>query len=167
MAPGGSARGATRDLLTRVARFRGAAIGCKIPPVSELPVHPDAVLSALVLAPTALSRNRFYALHDNPAMKRIRKRARRVRGVIRQLLGQGREKGVEVGRRVLDDDRVLLRFNVESLSYSRTVSLSALEASLVGYALYRAEGRQLDDEDKERVERALGRLSDGLGILLG
>jgi len=118
----------------------------------------------LVLAPTALSRNRFYALHDNSAMKRIRKRARRIRGVVRQLLGQGRERGVEVGRRVLDDERVLLRYSVDSLAYSRTVSLSALEASLVSYALHRADGRQLERADRERVERALSRLGDGLGI---
>jgi hypothetical protein len=125
---------------------------------------PDAVLSALVLAPHTLARNRFFALHDDPRMKRIRRRAKRVRGVVRQLVGKGRDRAEEVGRHVLADDRVLLRYTVETLSFARTVSLTGLEAALVAYALHRAAGQELTPADKERVEAALAGLGEGLAL---
>lgn len=120
-------------------------------------LEPEALLCALVLAPNSYARNRFFHLFEQPALKRTRKRAKRTRGLIRQLLGQGRQRAEIVAEHVLED-RVLLRFEIDALRYQRTTSLTPLEASLVHYALHRARGDELSDEDRQRVEFALGGL---------
>ena len=43
----------------------------------------DALLCALTLVPTAFARNRFFKLFENPAALKVRRRASRVRGIIR------------------------------------------------------------------------------------
>jgi hypothetical protein len=116
-----------------------------------------------VLAPNTFARNRFFQLFEQPILKRARKRARRTRGLIRQLLGLGRERAEIVAEHVLDD-RVLLRFEVPTLKYQRTTSLPVLEAALVHYALHRARGDELRDEDRERVEIALRDLGGGFRV---
>ena len=118
----------------------------------------DAVLCALVLAPGTLSRNRFFKMFEDPGLRKIRRRAKRARGIIRQVLGHGRDPAVIVGRQVMDD-RVLLKLEVERLSYHRTTSLTLLEASLVQYALHKAQGLPLEAEDRGRVEEALSKLN--------
>jgi hypothetical protein len=127
---------------------------------------PDGLLCALVLAPHAFSRNRFFRLHDNPEARRVRRRAARVRGVIRQLAGGlDRPKGEIVGEQILGDGQVMLRYRVEQLGFSRTVALSAVEASALRYALHRAGVHQmLDPADRALVESALKRLGEGLGL---
>src|SRR5262245_11846600 len=125
----------------------------------------DALLCALVLAPRAFSRNRFFGLHDNPEARRVRRRAARVRGVIRQLAGSAdRPKGEIVGEQILEDGQVMLRYRLEQLGFSRTVALSAVEASALRYALHRAGVLPLEDADRAVVEGALKRLSVGLGL---
>lgn len=126
----------------------------------------DALLCALVLAPHAFSRNRFFRLHDNPEARRVRRRAARVRGVIRQLVGgPDRPRGEIVGEQILEDGQVMLRYRVEQLGFSRTVALSAVEASALRYALHRAGVQPvLDGGDRSVVELALKRLSKGLGL---
>jgi len=127
----------------------------------DLPV--DALLCALVLAPNTFARNQFFQLFEQPALKRTRKRARRTRGLIRQLLGRGRERAEIVAEHVLDD-RVLLRFEVPSLKYQRTTSLPLLEAALIHFALHQARGDELSDDDRQRVERALTELGKGFDV---
>jgi hypothetical protein len=121
---------------------------------------PEALLCALVLAPATFTRNRFFAIFEQPSLRRTRKRAKRTRGLIRQLLGQGRQRAEIVAEHVLED-RVLLRFEIEALNYQRTTSLTPLEASLLHYALHQARGDELRDEDRERVEGALRELGPG------
>jgi hypothetical protein len=118
----------------------------------------DALLCALVLAPRTFARNRFFALHENPAVRRVRRRASRVRGIIRQLVGNGALRGEVVGEQVLEDGQVLLRYRVHDLAFSRTTALSALEAASLRYALHRAGMGPLDDEARREVEAALARL---------
>jgi hypothetical protein len=126
--------------------------------VREPAVDLDALLCALVLAPRTFARNRFFALHENPAVRRVRRRASRVRGIIRQLVGNGRERGEVVGEQVLEDGQVLLRYRVQDLAFSRTTALSALEAATLRYALHRSGAGPLAEEDRREVEAALGRL---------
>lgn len=128
---------------------------------SEVPA--EALLCALVLAPATFSRNRFFQLFEQPALKRARKRAKRTRGLIRQLLGRGRERAEIVAEHVLDD-RVLLRFEIPSIKYQRTTALPLLEAALVHYALHQARGDELSDEDRLRVEAALRDLGQGFRV---
>lgn len=127
-------------------------------------VDDDALFCALVLAPTAFSRNRFFWLFEEPPRKRLRRRAGRIRGIIRQLVNPDRGKAEILGERVLDDGRVLLRYRVDELGFSRTASLSPLEAATLRYALHRAGRGPIVDEDRRLVEAALVRLSTDLGV---
>jgi hypothetical protein len=134
-------------------------------PVTREPpcVDPEALLCALVLAPRTFPRNRFFGLFEDPTNRRIQRRAKRVRGIIRQLIGHGQPAAEVTGELVLDD-RVLLRYHVPELNYERTTSLTPLEAALVQYALGRAINRSPEGEPTERVERALKRLEPPLEL---
>jgi hypothetical protein len=127
----------------------------KATPAGARSVHPDALLCALVLAPNTFARNRFFGLYEDPALRRVRRRAYHVRGVLRQLLGQGKDRALLIGRAELGDARVLLRYRIESVKLERTTALSALESSVLNYALHRAGQGELEDEDRARVENAL------------
>ena len=118
-------------------------------------VSPEGLLCALVLAPDTFARNRFFRLYEDPVLRRARRRAYHVRGILRQLLGQGKEKALLIGRFELDDDRVLLRYRLENLKMVRTTALSALESAVLSFALHRAGQGELEPEDRGRVERAL------------
>jgi hypothetical protein len=123
----------------------------------------DALLCALVLAPRTYSRNRFFSLYEQAGARRVRRRAARVRGIIRQLVGQKKPRGEIVGEHILEDGQVLLRYRVGELAFARTTALSAVEASALRYALHRAGAGALMEEDRRRVEAALERLGAELG----
>jgi hypothetical protein len=125
---------------------------------------PGALLCALILAPHAFSRNRHFWLFEDPARRRVRRRAGRVRGIARQLLGRGPQRAEIVGEQVLEDGQVLLRYKVKELGYARTAALSQLEAATLRFVLHRARGDRLSAEDRELVEAALHRLTDQLGL---
>jgi hypothetical protein len=122
-------------------------------------VSPEALLCALVLAPNTFARNRFFGLFENPALRRVRRRAYHVRSILRQLLGTGNERALVVGRWELDDARVLLRYRVENVKLERTTALSALEFAVLNYALHRAGRGELEDEQRLLVETALHSLN--------
>ena len=124
----------------------------------------DALLCALILAPNTFSRNRFFQLFEQPKALRVRRRAARVRGIIRQLVGDGKHKGVVIGERVLNDGQVLLRYHVAELDLTRSTALTELEASAMRYALWRAGESKLDRADRQRVEAAFARLSKSLDL---
>jgi hypothetical protein len=125
-------------------------------------VDAEALLCALIIAPHTFSRNRFFALYEEPSLARVRRRAARVRGIIRQLAGDGRPQAEIVGEQVLGDGQVLLRYRVPELGYARTTALSAVEAAALRYALHRARGAELDRGDKALVERTLEKLGPEL-----
>jgi hypothetical protein len=131
---------------------------------SQPTVDLEALLCALTLVPAAFARNRFFSLFENPAALKVRRRASRVRGIIRQLCGVGRVKAEIVGEQVLEDGQVLLRYRVEELGFSRTAALSKLEAATLRFALYRAGVAGVEAEDREIVESALARLSKNLDL---
>ena len=122
----------------------------------------EGLLVALVLAPRTFSRNRFFALYQDASVRRVRRRAARVRGLIRLLLGEGRPKGERIGEQVLEDGQVLLRLRVPELSFERTTALSALEAATLRLALSRAGAGKATRADKDQVEAALSRLGPEL-----
>ena len=134
---------------------------------SPTSVDLDALLCALTLVPTAFARNRFFKLFENPAALKVRRRASRVRGIIRQLCGTGRVKAEITGEQVLDDGQVLLRYRVEEIGFSRTAALSKLEAATLRFALFRAGVGSVGAEDRELVENALERLSQNLELPSG
>jgi len=119
----------------------------------------DALLCALVLAPNAFSRNRFFELFEQPELKRLRRRATRVRGILRQL-----STGAEVtGELELADGRRLLRYHIAELGLSRTAALSPLEAAALRFSLARARRAPVDPGDRAIVETALARLAERTG----
>jgi hypothetical protein len=122
----------------------------------------DALLCALVLAPHAFSRNRFFELFEQPDLKRLRRRAARVRGILRQL-----SSGAEVtGELELADGRRLLRYHVAELGLSRTAALSPLEAAALRFSLARSRQTPIDPGDRAIVETALARLAERTGEAL-
>lgn len=121
-------------------------------------MDPGALLCALVLAPQTFSRNRFFRLYEDAALRRARRRAAHVRSIVRQLLGDGRRRAEIIGEQVLADGRVLLRYRVDELAFTRTTALSQLEAAALRYALHRAGAHELAQEDRSLVEQALADL---------
>jgi hypothetical protein len=132
--------------------------------MTEPPVDPEALLCALVLAPRTYSRNRFYELYEDPLARRAWRRAARIRGMLRQLSGIGKAAAEVVGEQVMDDGRVLLRYRLKHLEFTRTTALSPLEASLLRYALHQANQGPLESADQRRVHEALRRLGRGLAF---
>jgi hypothetical protein len=122
----------------------------------------DAVLCVLILAPRTLPRNRYFFLFEDPEIKRVKRRAARVRGIIRQLTDKGPRNAEITGEAVLEDGRCVIRYRVPAVSASRTTALSALEAATLRYALHRAGKGDLDPRDRRLVERALSELGVGL-----
>jgi hypothetical protein len=129
-------------------------------------IDDDGLFSALVLVPKVFSRNRFFWLFEEPRRRRLRRRAARVRGIVRLRTAPAPLRGEIVGEQVLKDGRVLIRYRVEDLGFSRTASLSALEAAVLRYALHRAGVAELDPEDRRRVEAAVITLTRELGVEL-
>jgi len=127
-------------------------------------VDPEALLCALILAPRTFPRNRYFSLFESPAGKKARRRAARVRGIIRQIVGEGRLRAEVTGETVLEDGRLLIRFQVEGIALHRTAALSATEAVAFHYALHRAGFGALDAEDRKLVERTLSKLGTELAI---
>lgn len=133
----------------------------------------EALLCALVLAPDTYARNRFFELFQSPAAQRVRRRARRVRSMIKELTEPWplasstaeapAPRAVVVSDEVRDNGMILVRYRVSELDYLRTTTLEPLEAAALRYALARAGRGSVSDEDKRRVEAALGRLCGGLG----
>ena len=128
------------------------------------PIPLDALLCILVLAPRLYARNRFFEMFRNAPAQQVRRRAALLRGVIRQLAGNGSDehRGRIVGEQVLWDDRVLLRYELTELNFIRSVSLSPLEAGLVRYALSRARVLPPDEESQRRIEQALSEMATHL-----
>lgn len=124
----------------------------------------DALLAALILAPRSFARNRFFWLFERPEAAKIRRRAARVRGILRQLAGTPKPAAEIVGERVLADGQVHLRYRVVDLGYTRTAALSALEAATLRYALHRAGKGALSHEERTAVEDALSRLNQSIGV---
>jgi hypothetical protein len=122
----------------------------------------EAVLCVLILAPRTLPRNRYFFLFEDPEIRRVKRRAARVRGIIRQLTDKGPRAAEITGEAVLDDGRCVIRYRVPSVAASRTTALSALEAAALHFALHRAGRAPLDSKDRRLVERALSALGVGL-----
>lgn len=119
----------------------------------------------MVLVPQTYARNRFFKLFDEPEYAQLRKRAKAVRGLIRELMGSGARRAEIVETHVLDD-RVLLRVQIAGLNYERTTALSLLESALVTFAVHRARCIPIPANDESLVLQSLGELGQGVTELL-
>lgn len=134
----------------------------------------EALLCALILAPDTYARNRFFELFQSPAAQRVRRRARRVRSMLKELTEpwplempgapSSPPRATLLSEEATESGMIRVRYRVTDLEYVRTTTLEPLEASALRYALARSGRGLLADDDKKRVEAALGRLCGDLGV---
>jgi len=132
---------------------------------------PEALLVALVLAPGTFSRNRHFHLFEQSALKRARRRARELRGIVRDLTEPWRTPGRsplpgphlpgpglpgpdQVEEREVEGS-IHLEYRVLALDFRRRAVLSKLEAAAVHYALAKSGRGVLSEGDRRQVEAAL------------
>jgi hypothetical protein len=125
----------------------------------------EALLVALVLSPATYSRNRFFDLHKDPAVRRVRRRASLVRSIIGQLTSDNPlYRGELIGLRAVGAGRMELSYVVPAPGMRRTSTLDPIELSLIRFAFdRRGQGPMLrplppEDTDRIRIETALRRL---------
>jgi hypothetical protein len=127
-------------------------------------VERDALVVGLALVPGFVSRNRSFALFEDPEVRRARRRAGMLRGIVRQLGGAyGAVEGLVV---VHGAEGCELGFRVPALRIERRASLTALELACVRYLASRAgvAGLAASDDDRASIDAALRRLSAGLRL---
>jgi hypothetical protein len=132
-------------------------------------VDREALIVGMTLVPALLSRNRSFALFEDPEVRRARFRAVLLRGIVRQLAGsQGPVESLEVVPGVRSGDRDLreLRYRVPALRIDRRALLTEAEYACVAYLAGRARvaGLSASDEDRACIDAALRRLSAGLKL---
>ena len=131
----------------------------------KTPLDTEAIFVALVLAPATYSRNRFFDMYTDPAVRRARTRAAMLRSVVRHLAKRMPAERGEVTRIEAIDHAgaVAITYEVASLGLKRTTRMSAMELSTLRVALARADAcppeLSVSDDDRSRVEQALARLA--------
>jgi hypothetical protein len=127
-------------------------------------VERDALVVGMTLVPGLVSRNRSFALFEDPEVRRARTRSSVLRGIVKQLAGSlGHVEDLAVARSV---DRCELRYRVPALRIDRRASLSGLELACVRYLAGRAgvPGLHASPTDRAEIEAALERLAAGLHL---
>jgi hypothetical protein len=127
-------------------------------------VDREALVVGMTLVPGLVSRNRSFALFENPDVRRARVRAALLRGIVRQLTGtQGRVEsfGVSAAKGARE-----MRYSLPSLRIERRALLSEVEYACVAYLAGRAgvSGLHADASDRARIDAALLRLATGLKL---
>ncbi|MGD0530074.1 MAG: hypothetical protein ABSE49_33370 [Polyangiaceae bacterium] len=127
-------------------------------------VERDALVVGMTLVPAFVSRNRSFALFEDPEVRRARRRSVVLRGIVRQLTGgHGHVEGLAVSRSV---DACELRYRVPALRIDRRALLTELELACVRYLAGRAgvPGLHASEDDRAGIEGALKRLAAGLRL---
>ena len=160
-----------------------AAASRVLPPSWPTQVPGDGLLCALVLAPSAMPRNRFFPLFASADARRARSRAAQLRATIRHLVGRNRF-AIELTELGANGDGVVqMRYRLPEIKLERSIWFDQLELSLLRLAIDRIapalvpDRRQADDrlgvladprfvatdEDRQRVDEALLQLWHALG----
>lgn len=127
-------------------------------------VDRDALVVGMTLVPGFCSRNKSFALFEDPEVRRARRRSSLLRGLVRQLAGaHGRIDELHVSH---GGDAVELRYRVPGLSVARRSTLTPLELACVRYLAARAgvPGLHASDEERAAIDAALRRLTSGLRL---
>jgi hypothetical protein len=125
-------------------------------------VERDVLVVGMTLVPGFLSRNKNFALFEDPDVRRARVRAALLRGIVRQLSGaHGKVEALHV---VSGMDVREIRYRVAGVRLDRRTVLTDLEFACVAYLAGRAsvEGLKASEEDRARIEGALRRLAAGV-----
>jgi len=121
-------------------------------------VDREALTVAMALVPGMYARNKLFALHREPEVRRAKARAAMIRGVVRQLAGaHGEIEGLAVVRH---GEVIVLRYRVPQVHFERRVELSEIERACVVFLASRAGVRGLPEthEDRAYIDGALKRL---------
>jgi hypothetical protein len=133
-------------------------------------VERDALIVGMTLVPHLYSRNKSFALFEDPEVRRARRRAAILRGIVRQLTGvQGHVEGLSVAygaHGAAGQGTCELRYRVPSLHIERRASMNDAELACVRYLAGRAGVAELHatDDDRARIDAALRRLAVGLRL---
>src|SRR5271167_1464323 len=125
-------------------------------------VDREALVVAMTLVPTLVSRNRSFAFFEDAEVRRARARAALLRGIVRHLAGaHGRVEALDVAS---GPSACEMRYRVPAVRMERRALLSRVEYGCVAYLAGRAgvPGIHADDEDRARIEAVLHRLATGL-----
>lgn len=128
-------------------------------------VDRDALVVGMTLVPGLCSRNKSFALFEDPEVRRARRRSSLLRGLVRQLAGaHGRIDELHVSH---GGDAFELRYRVPGLSVARRSTLTPLELACVRYLAGRAgvPGLHASDEERAAIDAALRRLTSGLRLI--
>jgi hypothetical protein len=128
------------------------------------PVDREALVVGMTLVPALVSRNRSFALFENPEVRRARVRAALLRGIVRQLAGtQGRIEALDVIRTT---GARQVRYRMPGIRMERCAVLTDVEYACVAYLAARAgvTGLEASEEDRTRIDSALRRLATGLDL---
>jgi hypothetical protein len=124
----------------------------------------EALVVGMTLVPGLLSRNRSFALFEDPEVRRARRRAAILQGIVRHLTGaQGEIESLRVARRTAGCE---LSYRLPGMKMQRRASLSDVEFACVQYLAGRAgvAGIHATDEDRAAIDAALRRLAAGLRL---
>jgi hypothetical protein len=128
------------------------------------PVDREALVVGMTLVPALVSRNRSFALFEDPEVRRARVRAALLRGIVRQLTGTlGKVEALGV---VASSGSREVQYRLPGLRIERRALLTDLEYACVAFLAGRAgvPGLAANEEDRSRIDGALRRLSAGLDL---
>jgi hypothetical protein len=127
-------------------------------------VDREALVVAMTLVPRFVSRNKSFALFEDPEVRSARARAAVLRGIVRQLAGgQGRVESLDVavGAGVRE-----VRYRVPGVRLERRALLTETEYGCVVFLAARAgvPGVRATGDDRARIDAALRRLGAGFDV---
>ncbi len=118
--------------------------------------HLEALTAAMATVPLLYSRNRMFALFNDPVVRRARGRARLVRGLIRFIGRADAEVDLAVS-----NGRVRVAYRISRLRLSRSVQITDFELALLRVLLAKGPHPAALAEhegDRARVDAALALL---------
>jgi hypothetical protein len=118
----------------------------------------------MTLVPGFVSRNRSFALFENPEVRKARVRSALLRGIVRQLTGKSGK--VESFGVVAGSGAREVRYSLPDLRVERRAVLTDLEFACVAYLAGRAGVPDLraTEDDRARIDAALRELAQGLHL---
>ena len=127
-------------------------------------IEGEALVIGMTLVPGLFSRNRSFALFEDPEVRRARRRATLLRGIVRQLAtAAGALESLRIAR---VSGRCELSYRLPAMKVQRHTSLSDVELACVHYLVSRegVAGVRATEEERAVIDGALRRLAIGLRL---
>ncbi len=125
----------------------------------------EALVIGMTLVPGLFSRNRTFALFEDPEVRRARRRASLLRGIVRHLSGvQGTIESLRIARSASSYE---LSYCLPRMRVVRRTTLTEVELACVHYLAARAgvDGLHVTDQERMAIDAALRRLAAGLRLV--